>query len=77
MKIAVSIPNAIFEAAEKRARRLGVSRSQLYAQALEKLLAEDRAEALSERLDAVYAAEESALEPTLKRAQRKATAEEW
>jgi metal-responsive CopG/Arc/MetJ family transcriptional regulator len=34
MKVAVSIPDDIFEQGEAMARRLGTSRSRLYAQAL-------------------------------------------
>ena len=39
MKIAVSIPDDIFEDAERLARRLQTSRSQLYARALSELVA--------------------------------------
>jgi len=37
MKTAVSIPDLVFEAAERLARQLGVSRSALYARALVEL----------------------------------------
>ena len=39
MKVAISLPDPVFASAEKLARRLRVSRSQLYAQALEEYLA--------------------------------------
>jgi metal-responsive CopG/Arc/MetJ family transcriptional regulator len=39
MKIAVSIPNDIFEDAERLAARLSASRSQLYARALGEFIA--------------------------------------
>ena len=39
MKIAVSIPDDIFEEAERLASRLQTSRSQLYARALSELVA--------------------------------------
>ena len=35
MKIAVSIPDPVFKAAERLAKRLGVSRSELYARAID------------------------------------------
>ncbi|MEQ9238858.1 MAG: hypothetical protein RIG66_32775 [Coleofasciculus sp. E2-BRE-01] len=35
MKTAVSIPDPIFEAAEAMSKRLGLSRSELYARALQ------------------------------------------
>jgi metal-responsive CopG/Arc/MetJ family transcriptional regulator len=39
MKIAVSVPDELFERADELAGRLGVSRSQVYARALEEYLA--------------------------------------
>ena len=38
MKTAVSIPDQLYEAAERLARRRGVRRSQLYAEALQRLV---------------------------------------
>lgn len=38
MKTAISVPNATFERVERAASRLGVSRSQFYAQAAERWL---------------------------------------
>jgi metal-responsive CopG/Arc/MetJ family transcriptional regulator len=38
MKTAISLPDPLFKAGEKAARRLGVSRSQLYARALRQYL---------------------------------------
>ena len=55
MKIAVSIPDPLFEAAEQLARRRKVSRSQLYAAALEALLETADDAEITARLDAVYA----------------------
>ncbi len=40
MKTAVSIPDQLYEAAERLARRRGVRRSQLYAEALQRLVAD-------------------------------------
>lgn len=77
MKTAISIPTPLFQKAERRRRKLGVTRSELYATALEHLLAEEPDEALTKALERVYAAEESALDPRLAAAQRRATAEEW
>jgi metal-responsive CopG/Arc/MetJ family transcriptional regulator len=72
MKIAVSIPDPLFEAAERVARRLGLSRSQLYARALERFMADDPDDEITARLDEVYGAEPSAIDPELARAQRQA-----
>ena len=54
MKTAISIPDETFEAAEQFAKRLGLSRSELYATAVAEYLARQRAAGVRERLDAVY-----------------------
>lgn len=54
MKTAISIPDPIFEAAEKLAKRLGVSRSQLYSRAINSLIEKHRYSGVTERLDAIY-----------------------
>ncbi|MFN2462289.1 MAG: hypothetical protein ABR573_00115 [Candidatus Dormibacteria bacterium] len=41
MKTAVSIPDVLYEAGERLARRRGLRRSQLYAEALQRLVAEE------------------------------------
>ncbi|MBW2720031.1 MAG: ribbon-helix-helix protein, CopG family [Deltaproteobacteria bacterium] len=40
MKTAVSVPNEVFERAERLAKRLKVSRSELYSRALREYLAQ-------------------------------------
>ncbi|TMD17772.1 MAG: ChpI protein [Chloroflexi bacterium] len=77
MKTAISIPTPLFQAAEKRARKLGMSRSQLYARALERLLDQDPDDEVTRALDAVYSKEKSAVDRDLAAAQRRATAEKW
>ena len=69
MKIAVSIPDPLFEAAEQLARRRKLSRSQLYAAALERLVASEDDSEITERLDAVYSSSTSA--PDADRATRR------
>lgn len=54
MKTAVSIPDRIFQSAEKLAVRLGVSRSELYARALANLVDKHR-EDITSQLNQVYA----------------------
>ena len=54
MKTAISIPDPIFESAEKLAKRLGVSRSQLYSDAVDALVEKYRYSGVTEQLDAVY-----------------------
>lgn len=54
MKTAISLPDSLFEAAEKAARRLGISRSELYQRALARYLEREGGDVVRERLDAVY-----------------------
>ena len=58
MKVAISLPDPVFSAAEKLAHRLRVSRSQLYAQAIEEYLGKRQDASVTERLNAVHAVRE-------------------
>jgi metal-responsive CopG/Arc/MetJ family transcriptional regulator len=69
MKVALSIPDELFESAESLGKRLGVSRSRLYATALADYVARHQSRKVTARLDAVYATEESRLDMSLRRAQ--------
>jgi metal-responsive CopG/Arc/MetJ family transcriptional regulator len=53
MKIAVSIPDDVFEEAERLARRMGKSRSQLYNHALAEYLARHAPDRVTEAMDRV------------------------
>ncbi len=53
MKIAVSLPDDVFEQAERLARRMKKSRSQLYADALAEYLARRSPDAVTEAMDRV------------------------
>jgi metal-responsive CopG/Arc/MetJ family transcriptional regulator len=78
MKTAISLPDHVFSAADALARRLGISRSRLYATALAEYVAKHRAAKVTEHLNAVYEARTSQLDPGLRRAQRRAVARhEW
>ena len=65
MKTAVSIPDPVFHAAESLARRLGVSRSQLFREALEAYISAHDGERVREALDEVYSNEPSKLDGAL------------
>ena len=54
MKTAVSVPDGLFQQAETAARRLRVSRSRLYSEALAEYLSRRQADAVTERLNAAY-----------------------
>ena len=71
MKLALSIPDDLFDAAEVLGKRLGVSRSRLYATALAEFVTKHQSRKVTARLDAVYAAEESRLDPKIRRLQAK------
>ncbi|MGD9546681.1 MAG: ribbon-helix-helix protein, CopG family [Candidatus Krumholzibacteriia bacterium] len=58
MKTAISIPDTLFEAADRLARRLGVSRSELYQRAIARYLENQGDEAVTEALDRVHARSE-------------------
>jgi predicted transcriptional regulator len=79
MKTAVSIPDELFESADGLARRLGMTRSELYAKALREYLREHRGEGITEILDEVYGGEEEgALDPVVVRLQEGSLpADEW
>lgn len=69
MKVALSIPDELFESAESLGKRLRVSRSRLYATALADYVAKHQSRKVTARLDAVYATEDSRLDRPLRRAQ--------
>ena len=69
MKVAVSIPDPIFEAAERLAKQRQVPRSQLFADALEEYVNRHGAEAITAKLNEVYASEDSSVDPALMKAQ--------
>jgi len=65
MKTAISIPDPLFKAAERAAKRQKVSRSRFYAKAVESYLKSHRDKAIKKSLDEVYATEPSNLDPAL------------
>ena len=78
MKTAISLPDDLFKAGDSLARRLGVSRSELYARALADFVAKYKASHLTQRLNVVYADEESRLDPAFVAAQaRTLSRESW
>lgn len=55
MKTAVSLPDAVFRDAERLARRLKKSRSQLYREAVAEYVARHEPEAITEAMDQLAA----------------------
>ena len=69
MKVAVSVPDPIFDAAERLARQRQIARSQLFTQALEEYISRHAPELVTAKLNEVYAGTGSELEEPLFRAQ--------
>lgn len=63
VKTAVSIPDAVFRAADKLAKRKGWSRSELYARAVDAFVRAEDDAAVTAQLNAVYEHEGSRLDP--------------
>ncbi len=78
MKTAISIPDGIFAAAERLARRLHRSRSELYVTALRTYLEKCKQADVTERLNALYDEKPSRLDSALKTLQaRSVGSEAW
>lgn len=69
MKVAISLPDPVFRAAETLARKLRKSRSQLYAEAIAEYVGARGVKALTARLNSVYDKESSDMDAALKYAQ--------
>jgi len=76
MKIAVSIPDEVFEDAEYLAHRQGKSRSKLYADAIAEYVGVYSTESITEQLNSVYGIEDSTLDSPLEMAQFQSLDEE-
>ena len=71
VKTAISIPDDLFLLAEATARRLRVSRSELYAKAIAEYLKQQQGNTITERLNEVYSRVPAKLDSGLHRAQLK------
>ena len=69
MKTAISIPDEVFDSADEMAKRLGMSRSQLYVTALREYLDAHRNRGVTARLDQVYEYRDSSLDLRVAEAQ--------
>ena len=65
MKTAISVPDEVFEAAERAAKKLGVSRSEFYANAVREFVERYGRESITETLNEVYISIESDLDKPL------------
>ena len=76
MKTAISIPDPIFQAAEGLAHRMGISRSQLYAKAIEEYMKSHKNHNITELLNNIYDEESSSLDKELRSMQLKSISKE-
>jgi hypothetical protein len=70
MKTAVSLPDEVFEKAEKLASRLKVSRSELYARALQDYVCRHSPEAITDAYDQICSEHDSKPDAFTQRASR-------
>jgi len=54
MKTAVSLPDRLYDEAERTAKSLGIPRSQLFARALQEFIDHHKGENITEKLNEVY-----------------------
>ena len=80
MKTAISIPDSLFQAAERFAKQLGISRSRLFQIAITAFLDEHRQDRVTEVLDGIYGpgGEKAEVDTVLKHLQGASIArEDW
>ena len=69
MKTAISIPDHIFELAEELARKLEISRSELFARAIEEYVKDRMDHSITERLNEIYSTEDSSIDVNMAKMQ--------
>lgn len=69
MKTAISIPDEMFESAEKLAKEVGISRSELYVTALGEFLKRKRGDKVTEKLNEVLGKQNLKSDPLFQKMQ--------
>lgn len=69
MKVAVSVPDNIFEAAERMAKQRSVPRSQIFSEALAAYIESRGSEAVTSQLNEVYGKQQVSIDSGLAQAQ--------
>ena len=78
MKTAISIPDTIYNSAEKLAKRLGKTRSELYVQAIRSYIAKHQNDDVVKKLNEIYSSDNNHLDPELNKMQsRTIFKEKW
>ncbi|MCP4424287.1 MAG: hypothetical protein GY803_07350 [Chloroflexi bacterium] len=65
MKTAISLPDPLFERAERLAKQFDLNRSQLYARALQAYLDKHDPDSITAAFNNIYAVESSEIDPAL------------
>jgi metal-responsive CopG/Arc/MetJ family transcriptional regulator len=65
MKTAISIPDNVYNAAEMVAKKLNISRSELYTKAVSNYLSQHQKSHITEALNNIYSEEISTINPTI------------
>lgn len=76
MKTAISIPDEVFRQADRLAKKLGISRSEFYSQAVSRFLEERGREGITKALDALFTEEPSELDTNIAAAQTSSVVDE-
>jgi metal-responsive CopG/Arc/MetJ family transcriptional regulator len=69
MEMTISIPRDMFQRADEMARKLGLTRDELYTQALKRFLENYSDDEITRQLNEVYECEDSSLDPVVMRMQ--------
>jgi metal-responsive CopG/Arc/MetJ family transcriptional regulator len=69
MKVAISVPDLVFDAAERLAKERRVPRSQVFSEALEEYVAKHNGASVTAKLNVIYDAEVSTVDSALSSAQ--------
>lgn len=78
MKTAISIPDNVFEEADFLAKKLGISRSELYTKAIKQFLSENRQEDITAAINKACELVDTSMDPILMQMQMMSLpVEEW
>jgi len=76
MKITISTPNPAFQATEQMAKMLGISRRELFTQAMFEYISAYKYQHITEQLNALYEENNATLDQTLSVLQKKSLSKE-
>ncbi len=65
MKTAISIPDSVYNAAEMVAKKLNISRSELYTKAVSDYLSQNQKSHITDALNKVYSDKKSSIDPKI------------